>query len=55
MNALTFAERYAQARLYAAQVRTRRMLGDRYAHSKINHVTRRKLVNANVEAEPSLA
>jgi hypothetical protein len=30
----TFAER---ARLYAAQVRRRREMGDRYAHSKLNH------------------
>ena len=34
MNAPTFAERYRQARLYAAQVRKRRAMGDRYEHAK---------------------
>lgn len=34
MNAPTFAERYRQARLYAAQVRKRREMGDRYEHAK---------------------
>lgn len=31
---LTFAERHQQARLYAAQMRTRRAMGDRYEHAK---------------------
>jgi hypothetical protein len=30
---LTFAERYQQARLYAAQVRVRKAMGHRYAHA----------------------
>jgi hypothetical protein len=30
---LTFAERYRQARLYAAQVRVRRAMGDKYRHA----------------------
>jgi hypothetical protein len=30
---LTFAERYSQARLYAAQVRKRKEMGDRYEHA----------------------
>ncbi len=34
MSALTFAERYRQARLYAAQVRARKVMGDRYEHAK---------------------
>lgn len=34
MIALTFAERYRQARLYAAQVRTRKAMGDRYDHAR---------------------
>jgi hypothetical protein len=33
MTALTFAERYAQAKLYAAQVRVRRAMGEKYAHA----------------------
>jgi hypothetical protein len=33
MSALTFAERSRQARLYAAQVRVRRAMGDRYEHA----------------------
>jgi len=32
MIPLTFAERYQQARTYAAQVRTRKAMGDRYEH-----------------------
>jgi hypothetical protein len=31
---LTFAERYRQARLYAAQVRTRKAMGQKYEHAK---------------------
>ena len=31
---LTFAERYRQARLYAAQVRVRKAMGDKYEHAK---------------------
>lgn len=34
MNALSFAERYRQARLYARQVRQRLAMGDRYDHAK---------------------
>lgn len=34
MTALTLAERYRQARLYAAQVRTRKAMGDKYEHAK---------------------
>jgi len=34
VSALTFAERYRQARLFAAQVRQRRAMGDRYEHAK---------------------
>lgn len=34
MNALSFAERYRQARLYARQVRVRRAMGDRYDHAR---------------------
>lgn len=34
MIRLTFAERYAQARTYAAQVRVRKAMGDRYEHAK---------------------
>lgn len=34
MTAPTFAERYRQARLYAAQVRTRKAMGDKYEHAK---------------------
>jgi hypothetical protein len=30
---LTFAERYQQARTYAAQVRVRKAMGDRYEHA----------------------
>jgi len=32
--ARTFAERSQQARLYAAQVRKRKAMGDRYEHAK---------------------
>jgi hypothetical protein len=32
MIRLTFAERYQQARTYAAQVRVRRAMGDKYEH-----------------------
>ncbi len=31
---LTYEERYQQARLYAAQVRARRAMGDRYEHAR---------------------
>jgi hypothetical protein len=37
MNGLIFAEfaeRYRQARLYAAQVRARKAMGDKYTHAK---------------------
>jgi hypothetical protein len=34
MITLTFAERYAQARTFAAQVRARRAMGDRYEHAR---------------------
>jgi hypothetical protein len=34
MIALTFDERYRQARLYAAQVRTRKAMGERYDHAR---------------------
>jgi hypothetical protein len=40
---LTFAERYSQARLYAAQMRARREMGDAYAHAKNNHIKNRRL------------
>jgi len=30
---LTFAERYQQAKVYAAQVRARKAMGDKYAHA----------------------
>ncbi len=32
MIPLTFTERHRQAQLYAAQVRARRAMGERYAH-----------------------
>jgi hypothetical protein len=38
---LTFAERYQQARLYAAQVRVRKAMGDKYDHAKSKQGTRR--------------
>ena len=31
---LPFTERYRQARLYAAQVRTRKAMGEKYDHAK---------------------
>lgn len=31
---LTYAERYQQARLFAAQVRKRKEMGDRYDHAR---------------------
>lgn len=31
---LTFADRYQQARLFAAQVRVRKAMGDKYWHAK---------------------
>lgn len=34
MIRLTFPERYAQARTYAAQVRARKSMGDRYEHAR---------------------
>lgn len=34
MIKLTFAERYQQARTYAAQVRMRKAMGDRYEHAR---------------------
>ena len=57
MIRLTFAERYAQARTYAAQVRVRKAMGDRYEHAKpwrgpgpaslkTNHLTLRKQEHA---------
>lgn len=33
MSALTFTERRQQARLYAAQMRMRKAMGDRYSHA----------------------
>jgi hypothetical protein len=35
---LPFHERYRQARLYAAQVRTRRAMGEKYAHHPNNAI-----------------
>jgi hypothetical protein len=35
--ALSFAERCRQARLYAAQVRVRRAMGNKYAHARSWH------------------
>lgn len=55
MIKLTSAERYAQARTYAAQVRVRKAMGDRYEHAKpwrgpaslkTNHLTLRKQEHA---------
>jgi hypothetical protein len=55
MNAPTLADRYAQARLYAQQVRARRAMGDRYAHYQPNSETNsRRLVSEKLE-ESSLA
>jgi len=34
VSALTFAERYRQARLFAAQVRQRKAMGDKYEHAR---------------------
>jgi hypothetical protein len=34
MIKLTFAERYQQARTYAAQVRVRKAMGEKYEHFK---------------------
>ena len=33
---LPFTERYRQARLYAAQVRRRRAMGDKYVHAPVH-------------------
>jgi hypothetical protein len=47
---LTFAERYAQARLYAAQMRVRREMGDAYAHAKVHHINNRwRIISAKLE------
>ena len=52
MLTLTLAQRYQQARLYAAQVRARRAMGDRYAHAPARHIKRdnRRLTSERVEA-----
>lgn len=56
MSALTYAERVQRARLYAAQVRARNAMGDRYDHhpSKIQTQKRRlqsaKLTERNFQA-----
>jgi hypothetical protein len=57
MITLTFPERYAQARLYAAQMRTRKGMGDRYAHFIKPETTKtsRRLVSAKLENESSVA
>jgi hypothetical protein len=48
--ALNFTERYAQARLYAAQVRVRRGMGDSYAHSKANHLRRERAAAYSIKS-----
>lgn len=53
MIPLTLTERYAQARLYAAQVRKRREMGEKYDHYK--PTTSRRIVSAKLEEQPSLA
>jgi len=57
MITLTFPERYAQARLYAAQMRARKGMGDRYAHfiKPETAKTSRRLVSAKLENESSVA
>ncbi len=46
----TFTERFRQARLYAAQVRQRRAMGDQYAHAPVNVIRRqRRLLSAKIE------
>jgi hypothetical protein len=54
MIRLTFAERYQQAHLYAAQVRARKAMGARYAHFKPKPNDRR-LISAKLETETSVA
>ena len=53
MIPLTFAERYAQARTYAAQVRARKMMGDKYAHFKPVPSIRSSYLNYRPQLETS--
>ena len=57
MIGLSFAERYQQARLYAAQVRQRQAMGRRYDHHPNNIIKPniRRIVNASTDIEPSVA
>jgi phosphopantetheinyl transferase len=48
----TIQDRTEQARLYAAQMRVRKQMGDRYAHAKRWHLSRpetRRLVSEQLE------
>lgn len=61
MIRLTFAERYQQARTYAAQVRVRKAMGQKYEHAAPWRgpngikVSNRRIVSASLETESSLA
>jgi hypothetical protein len=55
MTRLTLTARYQQARLYAAQVRVRREMGDAYAHAKSTHINNRRIVDGKLEIETPVA